>query len=357
MQQDWCNGRIGSMGLSYAAHTQLAAACLNPPGLTTMVLDSGGFANAYRCGARQGGAFELKQATWAYKQAALSPLAKANPQIAAALAAENIFDWFACMPWQPQHSPLRHHPEYEEYLLQQWRSGAFGEYWQQLGIYAEGWYAQLPDIPVMFLSSWYDAYVPFTLANFHAFCAAGRQAPQRLIMGPWLHGDRIITHSGNAEFGAQAALDGAIAPTGSPAALTGSAATFAPRHPNRTAGAKSPSSSWAAAAANAMTPGGYNTAASGTTRKTGHSPAAVANDGICRRTWDCARKRRQQRRTSFSPTRITRCRPSAAPSPPACRSLPGARSTSAKRRNSLAARATTCRFPPAPTCWSSRANH
>ena len=31
-------------------------------------------------------------------------------------------------------------------------------------------------------------------------------------MGPWLHGDRIITHSGNAEFGAQAALDGAIAP-------------------------------------------------------------------------------------------------------------------------------------------------
>ena len=76
------------MGLSYAAHTQLAAACLNPPGLTTMVLDSGGFANAYRCGARQGGAFELKQATWAYKQAALSPLAKTNPQIAAALAAE-----------------------------------------------------------------------------------------------------------------------------------------------------------------------------------------------------------------------------------------------------------------------------
>ena len=212
MQQDWCNGRIGSMGLSYAAHTQLAAACLNPPGLTTMVLDSGGFANAYRCGARQGGAFELKQATWAYKQAALSPLAKANPQIAAALAAENIFDWFACMPWQPQHSPLRHHPEYEEYLLQQWRSGTFGEYWQQLGIYAEGWYAQLPDIPVMFLSSWYDAYVPSTLANFHAFCAAGRQAPQRLIMGPWLHGDRIVTHSGNAEFGAQAALDSAIAP-------------------------------------------------------------------------------------------------------------------------------------------------
>ena len=145
-------------------------------------------------------------------------------------------------------------------------------------------------------------------------------------------------------------------PTGSPAALTGSAATSAPNPPNGTAGAKSPSSSWAAAAANATTLGDYNTAASGTTHRTGHYPAAIANSGTCRQTWDCARKRRQQRRTSSSPTRITRCRPSAAPSPPACRSLPGARSTSAKRRNSLAARATTCRFPPAPTCWSSRAN-
>ena len=38
------------MGLSYAAHTQMAAACLNPPGLATMILDCGGFANAYTCG-------------------------------------------------------------------------------------------------------------------------------------------------------------------------------------------------------------------------------------------------------------------------------------------------------------------
>ncbi len=72
LAQPWCNGRVGTMGLSYAAHTQLALACLNPPGLQTMVLDSGGFANAYRCGIRQGGAFELKQATWAYRQARLA---------------------------------------------------------------------------------------------------------------------------------------------------------------------------------------------------------------------------------------------------------------------------------------------
>ncbi len=169
MQQPWCNGSIGSMGLSYAAHTQLAVACLNPEGLKTMVLDSGGFANSYQCGIRQGGAFELKQATWAFKQTALSPTAKNNPLIANAMSQEDIHQWFTQMPWKAGHSPIRHVPEYEDYLLEQWQAGTFNEYWQQLGIYAGGWYKTLPDIPVLFMSSWYDAYVPSTLANFQAF--------------------------------------------------------------------------------------------------------------------------------------------------------------------------------------------
>ena len=39
----------------------------------------------------------------------------------------------------------------------------------------------------MFLSSWYDAYVPSTLANFHAFYAAGRQAALDGAIAPdWL---------------------------------------------------------------------------------------------------------------------------------------------------------------------------
>lgn len=211
IRQPWCNGRIGSMGLSYAAHTQLAMACLHPPGLASMVLDSGGFANAFQCGIRQGGAFELKQATWAFRQAKESPAALADPAIREALAEEDIHQWFRRMPWQPGHSPIRHVPEYEAYLLEQWAQGSFGPYWQKPGIYAEGHYDDLPDIPVLFMSSWYDAYVSSTLANYAAFKRHNR-APQHLIMGPWLHGDRNITHSGDVEFGPQAAFDGQLAP-------------------------------------------------------------------------------------------------------------------------------------------------
>src|SRR5207302_1939600 len=69
VRQPWCNGRIGTFGLSYAAHTQAALGCLDPPGLAAQFLDCGGFSNAYRSGIRHGGAFDLKQATWAYNNA------------------------------------------------------------------------------------------------------------------------------------------------------------------------------------------------------------------------------------------------------------------------------------------------
>ncbi|HEX7649748.1 MAG TPA: CocE/NonD family hydrolase, partial [Noviherbaspirillum sp.] len=57
LRQPWCNGRIGTKGLSYAAHTQAALASLGAPGVVAMFLDSGGFSNAYQGGIRQGGAF------------------------------------------------------------------------------------------------------------------------------------------------------------------------------------------------------------------------------------------------------------------------------------------------------------
>lgn len=210
VRQPWCGGKIGTMGLSYAAHTQMAAACLNPPGLACMVLDSGGFSNGYQCGIRQSGAFELKQATWAFKQARLSPAAQQDPVIAAALDAQDIKQWFTRMPWRPGHSPLQFVPEYEDYLFEQWRADTFDESWRRVGIYAQGHYGNVPDIPIVLMSSWYDAYVRTTMENYHGL-TQGRKSPVRLIMGPWLHGDRNTPYSGDADFGAAAALDGHIA--------------------------------------------------------------------------------------------------------------------------------------------------
>ena len=210
VEQDWCDGRIGTMGLSYAAHTQMAAACLDPPGLACMVLDSGGFSSAYRTGIRQGGAFELKQATWAWNQAKESPEALADPLVLAALEAEDIHAWFRVMPWGPGRSPVKWVPHYEAYLLEQWRHGTFDAFWQRNGIYAAGSYGTFPRIPVALMSSWYDAYVHTTLDN-HQGLGGGRTRPLALIMGPWTHGNRNQTVFGDVDFGPEATLDGHVA--------------------------------------------------------------------------------------------------------------------------------------------------
>jgi len=206
LAQPWCDGRICTMGLSYAAHTQAALGCLAPPGLVAQVLDSGGFCNAWTGGVRQFGAFELKQATWAAKQAALSPEADADPVMRAALAAEDIRDWFTRMPWKPGHSPLRHHPDYEAYLFDQWTHGPFDDFWKQLGIWTQGWHDRYSMAACVHMSAWFDPYPLTVIGNYQGLKRAGR-GPQRLILGPWTHGDRSATRFGDVEFGPDATID------------------------------------------------------------------------------------------------------------------------------------------------------
>ncbi len=204
--QPWSDGRIGTMGLSYAAHTQAALACLNPPGLKAMYIDCGGFSNAYQDGIRQGGAFELKQVTWAYNLGLESPQAQKNPRLMAALKAVDLKAWFGSMPWKPGHTPLSLIPDYEAYVLDQWRHGNFDSYWKQVGIYAEGSYDRFSDAAMVHLSGWYDAYSRTATDNFVALTKR-KTGPIRLIMGPWTHGARSTTYSGDIEFGPGSTLD------------------------------------------------------------------------------------------------------------------------------------------------------
>jgi len=209
LRQHWCDGQIGTMGLSYGAHTQCALACLDPPGLACMFMDSGGFSSAFHGGIRRGGAFELKQATWAYKHALLSPETQADPERRSALQRTDISAWFRDMPWEPGHSPLSPAPEFEDYLFEQWRAGTFSDYWKQPGLYAEGYYDRFPDVPTAIIGSWYDPYVRTCLTNFSELSRRHR-APVKLIMGPWTHGDRSVSYAGDVDFGAASILDGNV---------------------------------------------------------------------------------------------------------------------------------------------------
>jgi putative CocE/NonD family hydrolase len=210
VKQPWCNGRIATTGLSYAAHTQGALGSAGAPGVVAMFLDSGGFSNAYQDGIRQGGAFELKQATWAFNQALESPELQKDPAKLAAMKAIDIRDWFRRMPWRRGHSPVSFAPEYERYLFEQWEHGDFDDYWKQLGIYGEGFYDRYVDAAMVHMSSWYDAYTRTATDNYIGL-SKRKRGPVRLIMGPWTHGDRQLTYVGDVDFGPDATVDGNLA--------------------------------------------------------------------------------------------------------------------------------------------------
>lgn len=206
LAQPWCDGRIATIGMSYGAHSAAALGCLDPPGLVAQVLDSGGFDNAWRNAVRHNGAFELKQASWAFNEARRSPEAARDPVLRAALEAEDLGAWFTRMPWRAGHSPLRHHPDYERVLLDQWRAGAFDATWQRVGLWAEGFHDRYSRATVLHMSSWFDPYPGTVTANYSGLKRAGR-GQQRLILGPWTHGERSQRVFGDVDFGADAPID------------------------------------------------------------------------------------------------------------------------------------------------------
>jgi uncharacterized protein len=208
--QPWCDGRVGTLGLSYGAHVQTALAGLAPEGLAAMFLDSGGFSSAYHSGIRQGGAFELKQLTWALKHARLSPRTAADPGRARALAEADIGSWVGVWPWTRGNSPLCSAPEYENFVLELLSRETFSDFWRQPALYGRGNYERFPDVPMVHMSSWYDPYALTAVENYLGL--RGRREPVRLLMGPWTHGQRSVSHAGDVDFGPTAPLDGNIAP-------------------------------------------------------------------------------------------------------------------------------------------------
>ena len=198
-RQPWSNGRVGTFGISYGAHTQAAMAAANPPHLSCTFVDSGGFTNAYDNSCQNSGTFELRQVCWAFSQAKSGTESTQDPTIKAALEAEDLRDWFHRMPWKRGHSPLRWAPEYEDYVFDMWTRSEFDGYWRQMGICNELFFESYADVPQVHMGSWYDPYTRTTARNYTGLSPI-KNGPIRLVMGPWTHGAHDVSYAGDVDF-------------------------------------------------------------------------------------------------------------------------------------------------------------
>lgn len=207
-QQPWSDGKVGTFGTSYPGGTQHALAEMNPPHLTTMIpIDA--LSNCGVSGMRHGGAFELRFMNWIFSIGAPnSRAALAAPALRAALTenGRRIRQHVDNLPVRAGNTPLRVVPEYEDWLVQALRSGPEMPFWKTKGMSVVDHVAEYADVPVLHVTGWYDSWTRQVCMNYEAL-SRSKKSPQRLVVGPWVHGSQGSNVAGEVEFTPDAAVD------------------------------------------------------------------------------------------------------------------------------------------------------
>lgn len=210
VSQPWCDGNIGTMGLSYSTATQQALAVLRPSGLRSQFLSDGGYDYFHRT-LRHSGAFEL---------GVLLPyvvrLAREGPDLAGDPGRRDAFEaeldglrpWLDRLPLRKGESFLRHAPREERWFFDMLTTSRREAYWTQPTLSLRDHVDAYPDIPIFFQTSWYGHHVWATLEKYRAI-RRGRSSPMRLLIGSWLHGydDFARSYAGEVDFGPEAKID------------------------------------------------------------------------------------------------------------------------------------------------------
>ena len=226
-EQPWSNGKVGTVGTSYAGATQHALAITNAPALAAMApVDA--MSNPGQFGVRHNGAFELRWLNWVFTLGnatgvrasatglGVSPngslaAARAVASPAAAPAVEDlgkrVLEYVSALPLRPGTTPLKLAPDYEAWLVEAMSHGDNDAYWAGMGSSVVDHIARYQDVPSYHVTGWYDSWAAQVANLNYVQLSKAKKSPQRLIVGPWTHGGQGQTFSGIAEFGPAAALD------------------------------------------------------------------------------------------------------------------------------------------------------
>ena len=207
-RQPWSNGNVGTYGASYLSQVQNSLAVLRPPHLRAMFVMVGA-SNYYDEGGYRGGALTLlHNLFYALMFAATSRRAAMDPVLRTAMleaSHQQLGSWLLAYPFRPNASPLLASPGNEQWFQDMTDHPYYGAYWKQNGFNFEVSYDKYPDIPIYFLSGWYDLFLHGTLHNYMGL-ASRHKSLTKLTVGPWVHaiGTRF---AGDVDFGPTAEVD------------------------------------------------------------------------------------------------------------------------------------------------------
>jgi uncharacterized protein len=185
-----CNGRVGMHGPSHMAWVQFHAATQAPPHLVAMAPFQGPI-NAYKYSMRCGGALHLGLLKWVVKQAASSQNAGRDPDALKAVREmggdQGFLEWAARVPWERGQTPLAAFPQYEEAAFGLYfENNDYNDFWRQPGLGMDEYFDRFPDMPILWITSWFDWY-PRTISDGYQEMVAMGRKDQHLIIGPWTH--------------------------------------------------------------------------------------------------------------------------------------------------------------------------
>jgi uncharacterized protein len=204
-RQSWSKGKVGTIGTSYVGGTQHALAMERAPELVTAIpVDA--MSDLGYAGMRNGGAFELRFWNWIFSIGGPHGSRQArDPAVAAMLQQmrDHRRDYLVKLPLRRGTTPLKHLPEYEEWLVEAMSHGTNDEFWKQNDILDHG--DLYKDIPIYLVGGWYDSWARNTTANFITL-SHKIKGPVYLIMGPWIHSQQGASKHGQVSFGKSAAI-------------------------------------------------------------------------------------------------------------------------------------------------------
>ncbi|MDA0833066.1 MAG: CocE/NonD family hydrolase [Planctomycetota bacterium] len=202
--REWCNGNVGTYGLSYMGWTQWWTATQAPPSLKAIVPEVAPPDHFYNC-PYQNGIFVCWMMDWAGALSDRLPYS----------AGPGAYGGFAVNREEAYQLPYIDFDKTRNYKPTTWwrkwieQNTAEGEYWKAIAYQTPESYQNVT-VPSLAITGWFDADFVGSPMNYLAmkkYGATPEARRPRMVIGPWQHIINTNRELAGIDFGKQAIID------------------------------------------------------------------------------------------------------------------------------------------------------